>query len=315
MKSLSQIKTAFTAFLFTPSYATPLGVLRISVTGVLLLQAFLLAPEFFNLYGAMGILQGNLAAYFARQDLIHAHQIAERLISLGISQDTTLITLASFYLLALLALLVGWRTRIAAIAVWALHTIMVASHNTGYGLDTYAHIFLFYLMIFPSGHALSLDRKLGRVTGAPSWQATFGLRVMQLHMGIAYLASAIEKGMGEQWWNGEAIWRSLSLPLYAQYDLSFLASVPWLPILIGWGTLALEGGYILFMFLPKTRPIFLALIVSLHVGIMIFLGLHLFGLIMALINISLFGVANRPQMQGAPSPSKRILSPLSPATS
>jgi hypothetical protein len=39
----------------------------------------------------------------------------------------------------------------------------------------------------------------------------------------------VEKALGEQWWNGEAVWRAvMGAPLASPIDCTFLDTVPWL---------------------------------------------------------------------------------------
>lgn len=85
-----------------------------------------------------------------------------------------------------------------------------------YGVDQYASVFLFYLMWIPAGAACSLDAAIGRTSQAPTAMARLGSRVLQLHLCLSYLASGIAKSAGVQWWNGELLWRALSLPVYQQ---------------------------------------------------------------------------------------------------
>src|SRR5207248_2278213 len=116
-----------------------------------------------------------------------------------------------------------YRTRFASIAAWLTHTLFMFQQTTSYGVDCFAQIFLFYLVWMPAGAAFSLDRLAGRVSGDPSIAARISIRVLQLHLCVAYFFSGFEKAMGEQWWNGDAIWRSLMLPQYRQFDFSWLS--------------------------------------------------------------------------------------------
>jgi len=68
-----------------------------------------------------------------------------------------------------------------------------------------AHIFLFYLLWFPSGSALSPDRRLHRVRSGPSSSARFALRVVQVHLCIIYLTSGVSKALSPAGWSGESI--------------------------------------------------------------------------------------------------------------
>jgi hypothetical protein len=98
-----------------------------------------------------------------------------------------------------------------------------------------------YLMIGPSGAALSVDRWLARwwaqarprilarwrafwrgdleatlppptVLGPPqpSVSANFALRLLQIHVCIIYLAAGLSKLQGNLWWNGNAVWWTLA---------------------------------------------------------------------------------------------------------
>ncbi len=175
---------------------------------------------------------------------------------------------------------------------WGLQFAFAQGHFTGYGLDLFAHFSLFYAIFMPMGAAYSADKLIRGGSVDKTWQAGISLRVFQLHLAIAYFASGVEKLAGEQWRNGEAVWRSLMLPLYRQYDMSWLASMPWIALAFAWGTLVIEIGYPFFIFPRRTRPAWVALTISLHLSIALFLGLHLFGLLMAILTFCCFGLAS-----------------------
>jgi hypothetical protein len=178
---------------------------------------------------------------------------------------------------SLIGLLIGWRARVFARAAWLFHLVLVSGQITAYGVDMFAHIFLFYLCLFPSGWGDS-----------PSSLARFGIRLLQLHLCIAYFFCGYEKAQGPQWWDGDAIWRPLMLPLYSSHDMSWLASYPWLAKLAGWGTLVVEGAYPIFIWPRVTRYLWALLVISLHLGIGVFLGLGIFSLFMSVLTLSLF---------------------------
>lgn len=276
-------------FFFSPTSAKPLAALRIGVALTLLLQTFLVSSDFFEWYGTKGILQGSLSEDLS-WGLPQMTYVLRQLAEWGISEKLGLTLLGSLYVLVLIALALGWRTRLAAIAAWFLHILFGEGQVTGYGIDLFAHIALFYGMFMPYGAAWSLDVRAGRVSPAPSVGARLSLRIWQIHLAIAYFASGVDKAIGWQWRNGEAIWRSLMLPTYRQYDFSWLAHAPWLATLLGFGTLVIEIGYPFFIFPTRTRPIWITLVLSLHLGIALFLGLHLFALMMGVLTVSCFGV-------------------------
>jgi hypothetical protein len=115
-----------------------------------------------------------------------------------------------------------------------------------------------------------------------------------LHLCIVYFSSAIEKGMGEQWWNGEAVWRSMTLPGLAQFEMTWLAAVPFIAMIAGWSTLAVEAGYAFLVWPRRTRvPMALATI-GMHAGIAVTMGLTSFSALMTVLTTTSFVVPSQP---------------------
>src|SRR5262249_17081578 len=115
------------------------------------------------------------------------------------------------------------------------------------GMDTMQTILLFYLMVGPSGAALSVDRLVARYralrarpAGAAGWEvpgpepsvlANFVLRLVQIHFCFIYLASGLAKLKGPAWWEHTAIWYTVANPEFSptnwgiyNYALQFVTS-------------------------------------------------------------------------------------------
>jgi hypothetical protein len=258
--------------------------LRIGIGATLLLQAALVAPFFLDLYGEAGLIQGTLAESLADPLLPSLFSLS------GVPSEGATMAFGVLYVAALLALTLGWHARIAAVFAWILHWTLAnsgASHN--YGADQLASVALFYLAWAPSAGVWSLDALRGMQARAPGFGALALLFVMRVHLCIVYLASGIEKAMGVQWRDGEAIWRSLMMPVYRQLDWGWLAGMPWLAQIVAIGTLVVEIGYCVFIWPSRTRQPWLLLTVGMHAGIAAFLGLHVFALLMIALNVALFG--------------------------
>lgn len=283
----------FERFFLAPSEAYPLAFLRIALSAVLLVQAFWLAGDITLLFGNRGLLPSGLND-FLTFPLGYSEQVLalSRWLALAGTDPTQGIrVLFAVYCFGLGFLLVGLYTRMAAIVTCLLHFYIVTTgYFASYGADRFAQIALFYLAVFPCAARWSLDERLGRIHGGPSWMATLGLRVLQFHLCIAYLATAVEKSFGSEWHDGEAIWRALMLPRYGRYDFQWLARAPWVTTLLAWATLVVEGGYALFMWIPRTRKFWVALTVGLHLGIAVFMGLVSFSLAMAALTLAAFGI-------------------------
>jgi hypothetical protein len=154
-------------------------------------------------------------------------------------------------LVCVVLLMVGFCTRVTSVLAWAGSlSYMHRSSVQLYGLDTMLNIVLIYLMIGPSGAALSVDRLLGRwwakarprVIGrwrafwgrffgrtsaevsalppppeapVPSVGANLAIRLLQIHTCIVYLMAGLSKMLGASWWTWKADWRVLANFEYA----------------------------------------------------------------------------------------------------
>ncbi len=291
----ARVQEALTRFFFAPADARPLAVLRIGVAAVLLAQAVTIAPAFFALYDRAGFLQGRLEAALAKPGLPRLDALVDLLDPSGASSTTILVGIAAVYVLSLGALLLGFRARLSAAVAWLGHmTLMTTANAVTYGVDVFAHVFLFYLVWLPSGAALSVDRRR-RAPAMPTWGARLGLRVVQLQLCIVYLASGLGKAAGRDWWNGTAMWQALMMPDFRRLDFSWLAGHRWVAVLAGWTVLLVEIGDPVLVWPRRTRRLWVTATVGLHLGIMAFMGLHLFGAIMIVLTVAAFAVDAEPR--------------------
>lgn len=283
-------------FVSAPASPRPLAALRIGVAVVLLGQALALAPYLQELYGRQGIVQWPLIERMATDGVPRVGWVAELLAPLGISPEASLRLVFIVYLTALGPLLVGWHTRLAAVVAWLTHLSLNVSGTIGiYGVDHFAHIALFYCAVLPVGAAWSLDVKAGRLREEATALARLGLRLLQLHLAMSYLAAGLEKAVGEQWWTGEAVWRAVTQPDLMQFDMTWLASWPRLAQLGCWGTLVIEIGYIVFVWPRVTRRAWVLATIGLHVGIGVTMGLVSFSAMMIVLNVAAFLVPAEPR--------------------
>jgi hypothetical protein len=111
---------------------------------------------------------------------------------------------------------------------------------------------------------------------------------MQVHLCLIYLAAGLDKAMGKQWWNGEAVWQAVSQPVFSSFDLTGLATHSWIPMLAGWGTLVVEMGYMFLIWPRRTRRMWFIAASGMHLGIGLFMGLAFFSSIMILLTGCLF---------------------------
>jgi hypothetical protein len=305
----TKIRTSVETFFLRPAYATPLAAVRMGLASVLLLQAYMLRLSLYDLFSRNGLVQGDLAEALTGTDSPRIAWLTHALGYLHFSEASSIFLAGCFYVVSLVFLLAGYHTRIAAFCAWFLHWMFVGTGATmAYGVDLYAHVFLFYLIFAPAADAYSIDLLLGRTKGEPSPYARLALRVMQLQLCITYLMSAKDKAQGVQWWNGELMWRALSGPLFQPFDLSWTAHWPTMLMISGWLSLLLEAGYCIFIWPKCTRRLWILGMIGLHAGIAVCLGLYLFGLIMCVLTPAVFFFS--PERAPAPARLPRLWVPF-----
>jgi len=218
---------------------------------------------------------------------------------IGLSESVTLRISLACLLGSGIFLLLGFLSRPAAIASWLLHLAARSSGGlTAYGVDYFMTIGLFYLMLCPLPDRYSLDWRLWRERRADPRRIGFHQRVLQLHLCLIYFFGGLAKCLGAGWWNGDSMWRSLTRSPFNIVPPDFLLRwsdlLPFLGIII----CILEIGYPIFIWSKKTRTIWLTCVLAMHAAIGAAMGLHLFGLIMIVLNVAAFG----PELSARPLP-------------
>lgn len=273
-------------FFLSPSDGRTLSFLRITLGFAMLVEAVNVWPYIDSLFGPYGYMQSQLL------DFLTGSSVPGLALKHGVKAATYVSFLHGFYafhLAALVLFTLGCGTRYAAVAVWLTKAFLVNSGNySSYGVDSYFHNLAFYLALFPCNRVWSLDAWRGRA-GAPDEADSIGLRVVQIFLLATYVNAGVGKGLGIQWWTGEAIWESLNLPEFNHFgSFAWMAAVPWMPRLLGWGTVVLEAFYIVGVWIPRYGKLWAAAIAGMHLGIALFMGMHQFGLSLAAINAAVF---------------------------
>ncbi len=277
-----------------PASPTPLSVLRIGVAAVLLYQATALCSSVSALFGPNGFIEwgavrspGAFPMDFGGP--FHLSKLAGLAEIVGVSSQTVVQIVFGLYVASLIAMFAGFFTRTSTATVFLMHLMLTSTAvATTYGVDQFARIALFYCVCFPTGARYSFDASGKDPSKQTLVSARIGIRMLQLHIALMYLATGLHKASGPQWWDGEAIWRAITLPQLATVDLTWMSAYPDLLIMIGWSTLAIEIGYVAFVWHRRTRPLIVGSIIGMHVGIALILGLVSFAMIMIVLNIAAF---------------------------
>lgn len=256
-------------FWFTPGDPLPLGVIRV-ITGLVALWWYLtLAPDFTRLFGEGGWLpldtvrqvEGNLAKYeWSYFDFFRATNELWVVYALGV--------------LPLLALIVGWHTRISS--VLALVTVLATAHRAPM-ISTPAEpvltMMLLYLCLGPSGACLSLDARRARAAAvpclpapakdyaAPSTGARIATRLLQVHLALLYGFMGLSKLFAGSWWNGTAVWFLIVRSESRLVDLTSLHSHPFLVNFWTHAIVLFELAFAVLIWVRLARPLLLVLAV------------------------------------------------------
>jgi len=263
--------------------AVGLSLLRMGVASTLLVQLLLIAPAAGQLSSPFGIVQGSITDLIVTPGLPRVEWFMAAGASLKISSATILRALLVGYGVALYFLLIGVRTRLAALIAWLLFlSLKTTGFAAAYGAHEFGNILLFYCIVLPVG-CLSV---FGRAT--PSVNGLVGRLILRCHLCLVYFTSGWQKAQGEQWWNGEAIWRAVMRPEVSPPDWDWIAAYPSLLIAGSVGTLIIEMGYPLAVASRRTRFMWLSATILLHVGIAIALKLWVFSALMITFNLGAF---------------------------
>lgn len=287
---LTILESHLERFFFAPASDVALHVLRLAIGIILIVQALLISHLVLELWSSMGLMQSSLGDFLTGGDMLWFTGLRTLVTRLGFSEALWLRGLFAAYLGSLVAL-VMLGTRTAAVASCVLHALLMAGGSlSSYGVDQFSQVALFILVIDPG-------------TGGTSSSARFALRGLQVTLCLAYLGSGLAKARGNDWYTGDAIYRALTLPLYRSIDASFLIQHVWLAKLLAWGTVFLEIGYPVLMFCKRTRVPAVIGVTGMHLGILLFMRLHSFSLVMGMLTGVAFGVSHEPRaVSGSPAP-------------
>jgi len=282
-------------FLFPPDSGEWLTVLRAGLGLEIALYALSLRADWARIFASSST--GFLNREFVEAILsIHSPLIPRVgwLVSIGeragLSEQTALTILWLLLFAAGAFLIVGLFCRSAAIAGWLLHLCVAKTGGyVAYGMDNFVTIGLFYLMIAPLPDRFALDRKLWRVRPRDPEIVGFFRRVLQLHLCVIYFFGGLTKCLGAGWWTGDSMWRALTRPPFDLIPSQTL--IHWQPILLIAGIFVclLELTFPILIWPKRTRPFCLAAIIGMHVGIGVTMGLHLFSLVMIVLDLAAFG--------------------------
>jgi hypothetical protein len=227
-----------------------------------------------------------------------------------VTDPTWIAVIHGFILFFIFLFAIGFCTPVTSVLTWiGVVSYIQRSPVTLFGMDTMMNLVLLYLIVGQSGAALSVDRLVARYRASrrllaehgtvlgealkprPRVSANLGLRLIQVNLCIIYLTSGLTKLQGPAWWNGNAVWNTVSNPEFSPlYFAPFYAMLQFLchhrllwELAITSGsvfTLIMEIGFPFLVWVRQLRWVMLTMAVMMHTGIALFMGLNTFSLMM-----------------------------------
>lgn len=254
-----------------------LALLRIGLALVILTDLFWRFPD--------------IAVHYSDQGVIPRTSLIEEFLhpwywSIHLLSGQPLVQGLLFLIAALLALamLVGYRTRLATIASWAL---IVSLHDRNpyliFAADAVLKAIMFWAMFLPLGAAYSVDSALNPKSGSlPKKIFSGAVIAIAVQQCFIYIFSAVFKTTSDIWWPDlTAVYYSLSFDQYVTPFGAWLLNFP--PILLKiltFVTLVLEWIGPLFLFMPYRTDFFrtatVITFILLHIGFGLTLNIGVF---------------------------------------
>jgi len=238
---------------------------------------------------------------------------------LHFSDPTAMALFHALVMLTIVMFTVGLYTRTTATLVWVFNVMYIHRINQVlFGMDTMMNILLIYLMIGPSGAALSIDRLRARYRASKAllaangtrvpWAertlagpiastgANFAVRLWQVHFCVIYMSAALSKLKGHMWWELNAPWYTIANPEFSPIWMSFyetglralvenriiMALFLGVSVLF---TMIVELGFP-FLIWTRLRPYMIAMSATFHASIGVFMGLTCFSLLMMCLGLA-----------------------------
>jgi len=251
--------------------ARGLAVLRMAVAVIGLLDLALRLPDLADHFTDRGTLTRTDALQWFRG--YHDWTISLHLIGGSLWSQ---IALFSLHAAALLALLLGWRTRAASVVAWLMVlSLTVRNPYLSYGGDILLRSLLFWLMLVPAGRAWSLDARAGDATHRAC--STIACAGLLLQVWLVLFMAGLPKLGTDVWQQGLGLAYALDQEETTRPLGWIVRDFPALTRAMSHATLVVELGVSSLLWLPVPAIRFVAIAVwwALLLGITATIDVHL----------------------------------------
>jgi hypothetical protein len=184
----------------------------------------------------------------------------------GVEDPTVLRAGVAAWAAATAGLLVGFQTRLCALATWVLSMSFAnLNPNIDNAGDTVRGIVLLYLVLCPCGAAWSGDA--WRRRAGPALVFPWPLRLLFSQMVFIYFANGLHKAMGRDWRAGDSLYYVLGDLSLARWPYAGVPLPYSLTRVLTWLVLAWEVSFPLLVLWRPLRRAALSLGAAFHLGI------------------------------------------------
>lgn len=271
-------------FFFKPQPVYNVAIMRIGLGLILFFNWLMLIWDLPLLYGTQGIMSFETSR-------LYGNQLRFSLFDYMAPTDDSVIILALINFIAILAMTVGYKTRMATFI--AFLTLVSFHHRNGMVLnsaDSVLRIFLFLSIFTPSGDAFSIDRWLkkrsGKASDKPVLKSPWALRLIQIQFCVIYVATVLFKIRGDQWVDGTAVYVATRLDEFYRFPVPMLNNMFFIK-LATWGTLIVELALGTLVWFKDLRYWVLISGVIFHLGIEYVMSIPVFEWAMIVLMVSM----------------------------
>jgi predicted DCC family thiol-disulfide oxidoreductase YuxK len=277
---------------FQDKSTAPLEIARIGIGAALLLHYGLATPHLFTFWGDDGQMPRALLAEQVDDPWMQS-------VFFYLTAPWQLVAFHALFLFCCAAFMLGWRTS------WVKWVVLIGNisyeyRNPGmtHGLYAISACLLLIMCLAPIGRAVSLDRvrevraaKLRNLEAHPpaftSPWAFACTRLMQIQMAVLFFFSGVARLGGDDWWDGDAIWKVFAIDdYYNGVLLHLLASQYWLVNVATYGTALIEIAFPFLIWQRRSRPYMLAAAIFLDLQFALLINLYFFSFVMIMGHMS-----------------------------
>ena len=269
---MKAIVSTWERFWFERIPTSTMALVRIALGILVFFWTLSLAPDLMTFFSGTGILREQLAGRW-EWGLLRTFPATPVMIGLFF-----------VLLIASVCLIVGFHSRVASalvyLGVMSFERRNAYLFNAGDGL---VRVLCLYVMLLPSGAALSVDRL--RKAKDRFWEfplrSQWALRLIQLQISVLYAATLWQKLRGTAWNNGTAVSYAMRVGDYIRFEVPrWIWNNEWLVNIFTYATLAIEFSLAFLVWNKKLRPWVLLAGVALHVGIALTIQIGFFTMAM-----------------------------------